>query len=418
MRRVIVAVSAFALALFGGGSAWADPAATARANAYGADVGGSLLGNLIERTPEVESVLPPGGQQVDDILPIDADPVTVSITGRVVADTQVESTIQPFELLDNPGPNNAQGLAEIENLDVLLEGAEVVDPVGELVTPALVSADAVFAEAVGACQGTTPLYSTDSDVINLQIGGEEVELVDGVVDGVIGLVNDVGELLPDALQIQIATDQAGDTADGGRFVNALRITVGETTIDPTQDGDSLLSILDPGQLLGSLGVSSAAASPAIAEAGAEEETFAIAQVDGDGPLIDVTLAHAEVGGLTCPGGDGPDGPDGPPECSDGIDNDGDGVIDFPADPGCDSPEDDDERNECVDGVDNDGDGLIDFGSDPGCESPQDDDERDGAGARTRQLPRTGGPAVPPLLGLGLLGLAGAAEALRRRAVSG
>lgn len=74
--------------------------------------------------------------------------------------------------------------------------------------------------------------------------------------------------------------------------------------------------------------------------------------------------------------------------------------------------------QCTDGVDNDGDGLIDFGSDPGCESPQDDDERDRAGVATRQLPRTGGPAVPPLLGLGLLGLAGAAEARRRRAVSG
>ncbi|HEV2069494.1 MAG TPA: hypothetical protein VGR26_06850, partial [Acidimicrobiales bacterium] len=319
MKRTLVAISAFALAVFGGGgSAWADPAATARANAYGVDVGGSLLGTIIERTPEVESVLPPGGQQVDDILPIDADPVAVSITGRVVADTQVESTIQPFELLDNPGPNNAQGLAVIENLDVLLEGAEVVDPVGELVTTALVSADAVFAEAVGACQGTTPVYSTDSDVINLKIGGEDVELVDGVVDGVIGLVNDVGALLPDALRIHIATDQAGDTADGGRFVNALRITVGETTIDPNQDGDSLLGILDPGGLLGSLGTASAAASPAIAEAPAEEGTFAIAQV-ADEPLIDITLAHAEVGGLTCPGTDGPDGP---PECSDGIDNDG------------------------------------------------------------------------------------------------
>ncbi len=31
-----------------------------------------------------------------------------------------------------------------------------------------------------------------------------------------------------------------------------------------------------------------------------------------------------------------------PECSDGIDNDGDGLIDYPADPGCESPEDDDE----------------------------------------------------------------------------
>jgi uncharacterized repeat protein (TIGR01451 family) len=33
-----------------------------------------------------------------------------------------------------------------------------------------------------------------------------------------------------------------------------------------------------------------------------------------------------------------------PQCSDGIDNDGDGLIDFPNDPGCSSPQDDDETN--------------------------------------------------------------------------
>ncbi len=34
----------------------------------------------------------------------------------------------------------------------------------------------------------------------------------------------------------------------------------------------------------------------------------------------------------------------PPQCSDGIDNDGDGLVDFPADPGCSSTTDDDEFN--------------------------------------------------------------------------
>ncbi|MGH2950738.1 MAG: hypothetical protein ACRDKX_01685 [Solirubrobacterales bacterium] len=37
---------------------------------------------------------------------------------------------------------------------------------------------------------------------------------------------------------------------------------------------------------------------------------------------------------------------GPPApCSDGIDNDGNGLIDFPADPGCSSPEDNDEGSD-------------------------------------------------------------------------
>jgi len=76
-------------------------------------------------------------------------------------------------------------------------------------------------------------------------------------------------------------------------------------------------------------------------------------------------------------------PPAPKQCDDGLDNDGDGLIDYPADPGCSSTSDDDETDplptECNDGVDNDGDGLIDFGVDPGCASWEDDDETDPTG---------------------------------------
>ena len=78
------------------------------------------------------------------------------------------------------------------------------------------------------------------------------------------------------------------------------------------------------------------------------------------------------------------------QCSDGVDNDGDGKIDFPADPGCSSSTDDSERDSaddsgrrgeddaaCADGIDNDGDGKIDFPSDPGCSSARDDSEAGG-----------------------------------------
>jgi len=67
-----------------------------------------------------------------------------------------------------------------------------------------------------------------------------------------------------------------------------------------------------------------------------------------------------------------------PLCSDGIDNDADGKIDFPSDPGCDSLTDGDETDApkmaCEDGIDNDGDGDIDFPSDSGCSTPADNDE--------------------------------------------
>ncbi|PIR83985.1 hypothetical protein COU18_01085 [Candidatus Kaiserbacteria bacterium CG10_big_fil_rev_8_21_14_0_10_51_14] len=74
----------------------------------------------------------------------------------------------------------------------------------------------------------------------------------------------------------------------------------------------------------------------------------------------------------CPGTPPP-----PPQCSDGIDNDGDGLIDFPADPGCTSGDDDTEAPNpsippspppspaCSNGIDDDGDGFIDA-NDPNC----------------------------------------------------
>src|SRR4030067_1072444 len=54
--------------------------------------------------------------------------------------------------------------------------------------------------------------------------------------------------------------------------------------------------------------------------------------------------------------------------SDGIDNDGDGVIDWPNDCACISPCDSLERfpDQCKDELDNDGDGFIDYPNDCGC----------------------------------------------------
>lgn len=73
------------------------------------------------------------------------------------------------------------------------------------------------------------------------------------------------------------------------------------------------------------------------------------------------------------------------QCSDGIDNDNDGKIDYPNDPGCCSYLDDLETDDgvacastpaCADGIDNDGDGFTDFPYDPGCTSALDSNEVD------------------------------------------
>jgi len=60
-----------------------------------------------------------------------------------------------------------------------------------------------------------------------------------------------------------------------------------------------------------------------------------------------------------------------PACSNGLDDDLDGQIDFGSDPGCDDASDTSEQSValvCDDGLDNDLDGFIDFPADAGCAS--------------------------------------------------
>jgi hypothetical protein len=59
-------------------------------------------------------------------------------------------------------------------------------------------------------------------------------------------------------------------------------------------------------------------------------------------------------------------------CCDGLDGDGDGLVDHPEDPGCSVGEDETERSAalpCDDGLDGDGDGRGDFPEDTGCAQP-------------------------------------------------
>jgi hypothetical protein len=134
---------------------------------------------------------------------------------------------------------------------------------------------------------------------------------------------------------------------------------------------------------------------------------------------------------------------GTPDCSNGIDDDGDGLVDYPADPDCSSPTDPSEGVfVCSNGIDDDGDGLIDYPEDPGCASPTSDRERtlcqdgidndgdgrvdfDGGASANHGVPV--GPPDPkcvhpydrtevPACGLGveLVAVLGALEAWRRR----
>lgn len=103
--------------------------------------------------------------------------------------------------------------------------------------------------------------------------------------------------------------------------------------------------------------------------------------DGDG-LIDQTT-QTNPGDPACDAGLGAESPD--PVCADGIDNDGDGRADFagvdlnndalydrpgeiPPDPGCLTATDlaESTKPQCSDGIDNDGDGTTDYPGDAAC----------------------------------------------------
>jgi 6-phosphogluconolactonase (cycloisomerase 2 family) len=69
----------------------------------------------------------------------------------------------------------------------------------------------------------------------------------------------------------------------------------------------------------------------------------------------------------------PSAPPGP-ECSNGVDDDGDGLVDFPTDPNCASAEDLSESFDCRNHLDDDGDGSIDYPADLQCTSATDGSE--------------------------------------------
>lgn len=246
----------------------ATPAAAAggEASAFGATitVGGE---EVIPPTPAVQQTAP--GDAEDTTIGIPAEPVAVSGTLNAFASIHpagdLESALEVVEQ-ELPGPYHARSEGLIEGAEVLLDAA------GEGVS--LVSADVIRAEAVAVCTDGVPTYSATSEIVNLDIGGQDVPLNDPLTQ----LIDGLNEVLAEDGLGQVASvqrDVVTELDGGGIAVDALVVTV-------------------------------------LAAA-------------GDAPLAEVRLGHAQVSGDVCTFA----------ACSDGIDNDDpeDELADA-ADPGC------------------------------------------------------------------------------------
>ncbi len=318
------------------GPAFATPLASASASAYGLKID-LLNAPLIPETPTF-SVGPAIGQGADNLVDVDLDQTAFVGAAGAKAVTRAATSLDA-ELPD-------------EYLTVTQGGPA---------KPALYNGQA-YARTAGAVALASEDPTTDallSTVRSLIGDASEVLAVDGVSSE--ALVSCVG---------------GQPVLVGGSLLTGVEL-LGLSLTD-SLDGTTNQVVDLGGSLLEGLGATLVANEQIKTPNGLEVNALRLTIPN----VISVTIAHSEVSGTTC----------GPvTECNDGIDNDGDGKIDFPADPECKSLDDDSEAPECSNNKDDDGDGKIDR-SDPGCYDngrltgtydPNDDNEAD-------ILPRTGG----------------------------
>jgi hypothetical protein len=378
--RTVLAGALVALVAVGGPRiAVADPVGAGTASGFGLTA--SLAGTeLVPPTPEAGVTAAPfGDDQTNTLVPLDADPLAVN--GTLVASGAVhEASDIPTALEQSAqavaGPYNAQGIGQVEDLEVL------VDAVGEGVP--VVEADLVRGEAVAVCSAGAVQYSAESEVVNLVIGGE---------DPLSGPLNDL-------------IDQITSAINASPLVELVSVEPNVVTVTPT------------GAAVDALVVTVLSALP-------------------DNPLVELRIGHAEVSGVGCGSATQvPECSDTADNDGDGVidaQDPGCHTDGNPDNPDSYDPADDSEADvpQCSDTGDNDGDGLIDA-ADPGCHTdgdatnnasydPTDDDETNATGGplpktsapAAASLPSTGGTvptALASALGVGAL----AVFALRRR----
>lgn len=261
-----VLTAAFALLVATAVPASADTIGSGDASAFGGQAQ-LTAEEVLPPTPLAEATFEGDSDPDESAVEIPADPLLISGTlnanAAVHADSDIASSLEAVTQAVE-GPYNAVGVGSVEELTVLVEQL----PEGG----SLVSADVLRAEAAAVCQAGAVQYTANSEVINLQIGGEDVPLNDPLTEVLDGLNQGL--------------------ADSG--LNAV-LDIERNVVTELEDGIAVDALV-----------------------------IKVLAAAGDDPLATVRLGHAEVSGVTC--GDAP-------ECSDTTDNDGDGVADAD-DPGC------------------------------------------------------------------------------------
>lgn len=116
MKKVLVGTCVLAMTAFGVTNASADPTQSAQARAYGVEL--SLLGSeLVDQTPEVSSVFPPGSSEQEDILTVDAEDLILEGAAIQQAETSGETDIIPSLVPDGEGDDGGgAGIFQSEQL--------------------------------------------------------------------------------------------------------------------------------------------------------------------------------------------------------------------------------------------------------------------------------------------------------------
>jgi hypothetical protein len=192
-----------------------------------------------------------------------------------------------------------------------------------------------------------------------------------------------------------------ETAAGAAFTSAVlggSVTQGDLVVKGRVGGVSRGWFYDPGADLyepDSLAEASVTRASLLATAAVAGQELTFTMVPpGAGARVgldrdeDGVLDFDEVLALTDPNNPGSVAG----ACNDGIDNDGDGDVDYGADAGCKNLSSNLENPQCDDGVNNDADGLVDL-ADPHCASASDNVEAQQSGCGLV------GVEALPLLGL-------------------